>query len=98
MNNNELKEKIKKNLKEEIAISNIKNDLKTRTAKNKKITFTILSFCLILGLGIGIFIKANNSNNDLLQDTSAKLDIDVKVIYQRNLNLSKIFLYQKDIN
>ena len=26
MNNNELKEKIKKNLKEEIAISNIKND------------------------------------------------------------------------
>ena len=57
MNNNELKEKIKKNLKEEIAISNIKNDLKTRTAKNKKITFTILSFCLILGLGIGIFIK-----------------------------------------
>ena len=52
MNNNELKEKIKKNLKEEIAISNIKNDLKTRTAKNKKITFTILSFCLILGLGI----------------------------------------------
>lgn len=85
MNNNELKEKIKKNLKEEIAISNIKNDLKTRTAKNKKITFTILSFCLILGLGIGIFIKANNSNNDLLQDTSAKLDIDVKAIEIDNL-------------
>ena len=85
MNNNELKEKIKKNLKEEIAISNIKNDLKTRTDKNKKITFTILSFCLILGLGIGIFIKANNSNNDLLQDTSAKLDIDVKAIEIDNL-------------
>ena len=41
MNNNELKEKIKKNLKEEIAISNIKNDLKTRTDKNKKINFQI---------------------------------------------------------
>ena len=94
MNNNELKEKIKKNLKEEIAISNIKNDLKTRTAKNKKITFTILSFCLILGLGIGIFIKANNSNNDLLQDTSAKLDIDVKAIEIDNLP-EKFKFYRK---
>lgn len=61
MENNELKEKIRKNIKEDIAISNIRKEFDMKTSKNKKIVYSISSICAVFILGISIFLGVNNS-------------------------------------
>ena len=59
MENNELKEKIRKNIKEEIAISNIRKEFGMKT--NKKIIYVLSSICAVFILGIGIFVGVNKN-------------------------------------
>lgn len=72
MENNKLKEKIRKNIKEEIAISNIRKEFGMKTSKNKVI-YMISSVCAILILGIGILIGTSKLNNNLFQDNTLEI-------------------------
>ncbi len=73
MGNNELKEKIRKNIKEEIAISNIRKEFDMKTNKNKRIVYTISSICAVFILGVGIFIGTSKLNNNLLQNENLEI-------------------------
>ena len=68
MKNNDLKEKIRKNIKEEIAISNIRKEFDIKTHRNKKIVYAISSMCAVFILGISIFFGTNKLSNNLIQD------------------------------
>ena len=70
MKNNELKEKIRNNIREEIAISNIRKEFDMKKNKNKKIIYTISSMCAVFILGIGVLIGTSNLNNKTLQGES----------------------------
>ena len=61
MKDNELKEKIRKNIKEEIAISNIEKEFDMKTKKNKKVIYVLSSICAVFILGIGIFVGVNKN-------------------------------------
>ena len=61
MKDNELKEKIRKNIKEEIAISNIRKEFGMKTNKNKKVIYVLSSICAVFILGIGIFVGVNKN-------------------------------------
>lgn len=71
MENDELKEKIRKNIKENIAVSNIRKDISMRNIRNKRIIYTTLSACamFIIALGIGInnnfILKNNRKENEI---------------------------------
>ena len=74
MTNNEMKDKILKNVKENIAISNIKEELKNENKENKNVIYSMLSTCaVVLIVGI-VFINnpfgrttdnAENQNNSI---------------------------------
>lgn len=61
MKDNELKVKIRKNIKEEIAISNIRKEFGMKTNKNKKVIYVLSSICAVFILGIGIFVGVNKN-------------------------------------
>ena len=61
MENNILKEKVKANVKEKIAILNIRKEFDMKANKNKKIVYIITSACAVFVLCIGIIIGTNNS-------------------------------------
>ncbi|MBO5141811.1 MAG: hypothetical protein J6C46_02220, partial [Clostridia bacterium] len=96
MTNNEMKDKILKNVKENIAISNIKEELKNENKENKNVIYSMLSACaVVLIVGI-VFINnpfdrttdnAENQNismNDVLEN-SMETDITQNII-----NINKI--------
>lgn len=68
MENNELKERIRRNIKEEIAISNIRKEFGMKNNKNKKVIYAISSACAVVILVIGVFIGTGNLNDNLLQN------------------------------
>ena len=89
MKDNELKEKIRKNIKEEIAISNIRKEFGMKTNKNKKVIYVLSSICAVFILGIGIFVGVNKnllpSNTVDIGQTDGKGE-SVKV----ELNINKL--------
>lgn len=76
MENNELKEKIRKNIKEEIAVSNIRKEFDMKKNQDKKIVYWISSAVAVFILTFGIFIGTKNINND--SNPSESLDIATK--------------------
>ena len=96
MTNNEMNDKILKNVKENIAISNIKEEFKNENKGNKNVIYSMLSACAVaLIVGI-VFINnpfgrtkdiAENQNvsmNDVLEN-SMETDIN-----QKSINIKKI--------
>ena len=96
MTNNDMKDKILKNVKENIAISNIKEELKNENEGNKNVIYSMLSVCVVaLIVGI-VFINnpfgritdnAENQNisiNDVLENS---METD---IVQNIININKI--------
>jgi len=68
MENNELKENIRKKVKEKIAVSNITEEFDRNKTDNKKILYTISSICAVFVLCIGIAVNMKlqgNTNNDI---------------------------------
>ena len=68
MENSELKEKIRKNIKEEIAVSNIRKEFDMKSKKNKKIIYWLTSCVAVFILGFGIIIGTNRFNNNQVQN------------------------------
>ena len=68
MENNDLKEKIRKNVKEKIAVSNIREEFDMKSKKSRKIIYGITSSAAVFILGVGIIIGTNTFNNNQIQD------------------------------
>ena len=64
MENNDLKEKIRKNVKERIAVSNIREEFDMKGKKSRKIIYGITSVAAVCILCIGITVNYNNLKND----------------------------------
>lgn len=62
MENNILKEKVRKNVKEKIAVANIREEL-GMSNKNKKSIYWIASVCAVCVIGFGIVVGTNSLNN-----------------------------------
>lgn len=68
MENNDLKEKIRKNVKERIAVSNIREEFDMKNKKSRKIIYGITSSAAVFILGFGIIIGTNTFNNNQVQN------------------------------
>lgn len=68
MENNDLKEKIRRKVKEKIAVSNIREEFDMKSKNSKKIIYGLSSACAIFILGFGIIIGTNTLNNKQEQD------------------------------
>ena len=92
MKNNDLKEKIRKNIKEQIAISNIRKEFDMKTNRNKKIVYIASSICAVFILGIGIFIGTNKLQVDNTvkigksEEQNENMEEDLKI----ELNINKL--------
>lgn len=65
MENNDLKEKIRKNVREKIAVLNIREEFDMKSKKSRKIIYGITSSAAVFILGIGIIIGTNTFNNKI---------------------------------
>lgn len=90
MKNNELREKIRKNIKEEIAVSNIRKEFDMKTNKNRKILYAISSICAMFILGIGIFIGTGKMNNTGLEIGKTEVNINKEESLVVELNINKL--------
>lgn len=94
MENNNLKEQIRKNVKEKIAVSNIREEFDMKSKKSRKIIYGITSSAAVFILCIGIIIGTNTFNNNQIQDKHyeiADLQGNKKNESQKiNLNINKI--------
>ena len=68
MENNDLKERIRKNVKEKIAVSNIREEFCMKSKKSRKIIYGITSSVAVFILGVGIIIGTNTFNDNQIQD------------------------------
>lgn len=95
MENNKLKEKIRKNIKEEIAISNIRKEFGMKTNRNKKIIYTISSVCAVFILTIGILVGSGQLNDNINignENIDQKLNVKLNINKIKDLEMTKLDL------
>lgn len=68
MENNNLKEKIRKNVKERIAVSNIREEFDMKMTNKRKIIYGTLSVCAMCVLCFGVVLSTEKGNNKLLSN------------------------------
>ena len=73
MENDELKEKIRNNVKEKIAISNIREEFDMKNTKSKKIFYWVTSSVAVFILGFGVIIGTKNLNNIQIQNKTYEI-------------------------
>lgn len=86
MENNILKEKVRKNVKEKIAVANIREEL-DMSNKNKKSIYWIASVCAVCVIGFGIVIGTNSLNN---KEIGNNLYAEENVEQEKNVTELKI--------
>lgn len=96
MTNNEMHERILKNVKENIAISNIKEEFKNENKGNKNVKYSMLSACAVVLLVGIIFINNpfgrstdNVENQNMAMNDVLENSVGAGVI-QNNININKI--------
>ncbi len=62
MENNDLKEKIRKNVKERIAVSNIREEFDMKITNKRKIIYGTLSACEMCVLCLGVALNTEKGN------------------------------------
>ena len=99
MENNERKEKIRKNIKEEIAISNIRKEFGMKINRNKKIIYTISSVCAVFILTIGILVGTGqlNDNINIGENIDQKLNVKLNINKIKDMEMTKLDLDVKII-
>lgn len=104
MENNILKEKVRKNVKEKIAVANIREEL-SMSNKNKKSIYWIASVCAVCVIVFGVVIGTNDFNNkqninnlyvaeNLEEENFAK---DLKINKIENMAMRKLDAEMKNI-
>lgn len=63
MENNELRERIRKNVKEKIAVSNIRKEFDMKESNRRKLIYGITSSAAVVVLGIGIIVGTGTLNS-----------------------------------
>lgn len=96
MDNNELKNRIQKNVKENIAISNIREEIDMNNVKNKKVFYGVLSSCAMIMLCAVVIVNSNikfgdkkNSTMGINDKYAAVEDLE-KENLKVELNINKI--------
>lgn len=98
MENNDLKEKIQKNVKERIAIANIRKEFKMKNSKNNKLIYWITSSAAIVIIGFGIIMGTDilkNPNYEIAslnqekQKNEENLKIDLQINKIKEMGLVK---------
>ena len=93
MENNILKEKVRKNVKEKIAVANIREEL-DMSNKNKKTIYWIASVCAVCVIGFGIIIGTNPLNNKEIENNIyAEENVEQEKIVTE-LKINKIEIWQ----
>lgn len=88
MENDKLKKKIQRNIKENIAISNFKEERDMKNLKSKKVIYSVLASCAMFVLCAGIMVShLNKPSNELnfikiqnlakQEDITSKLEINI---------------------
>lgn len=94
MENNRLKEKVKANVKEKVAILNIRKEFDMKANKNKKIVYMITSACAIIVLCIGVIIGTNNGGLESIYQIALEktntLNQEESLTNELNINKFKI--------
>ena len=70
MDNNEFKNKIRKNVKENIAISNIRKEIDMNKVKNKKVFYGVLSSCAMIIICAVVIVNSNIKLGDKEKEDS----------------------------
>lgn len=70
MEKNDLKERIRKSVKEKIAVSNIREEFDMKIMNKRKIIYGALSACAMCVLCLGVVLSTEKGNNKLLSNTS----------------------------
>ncbi len=89
MENNDFKSRVSKNVKEKIAISNIRKEFDMNKTKVEKIKYISVSVCAVFMLGFGIMIGTNKLKNNQENNNSYKIaDLDNnKQAEKENINI-----------
>lgn len=100
MENNILKEKVRKNVKEKIAVANIREEF---NMNNKKSIYWIISVCAVCVIVFGIIVGANDFNtkinNNLYateNEKSTDVLVDLKINKIENMAMKKLNAEMKD--
>lgn len=100
MENNILKEKVRKKVKEKIAVANIREEF---NMNNKKTIYWITSVCAVCVIVFGITVGTNNFNtkinNDLYateNEESTDVIVDLKINKIENMAMKKLNAETKD--
>ena len=64
MENNNLKEQVRKDVKEKIAVSNIRKEFDMKSKNNKKLIYWVSSICAVFVLCFSLLISIDFLNND----------------------------------
>lgn len=104
MENNILKEKVRKNVKEKIAVANIREEL-GMSDKNKKSIYWIASVCAVCVIGFGIVIGTNSLNNKEIDNNlyaeenveQEKNVTDLKINKIENMAMKKLNAEMKNL-
>lgn len=73
MKNNDLKSRVSKNVKEKIAVSNIRKEFDMNKTKVEKIKYVSISICAVFILVFGIMIGTNRLKNNQENNNSYKI-------------------------
>ena len=84
MENNNLKEQVRKNVKEKIAVSNIRKEFDMKSKNNKKLIYWVSSICAVFVLCFSLLIGTDFLNNGTEDLYGKKENLDIK------LNINKI--------
>ena len=78
MENNELKSRILKNVKEDIAISAIRKELNMEKVRKQKRIYGILSTCAVFMIVVAVFINRNGIDTDIDKPTDLYATLEQK--------------------
>ena len=99
METNKLKQNIQKNIQENIAISNLKEEMCMNKGKNRKVVYGILASCAMFALCVGIVatkVPVGQNDDTLLQAKVEKEDlIQEKEKLETEIYINKVEM-QKD--
>ena len=101
MENNDLEYKIKKMVKEKIAVSNIKEEFKMKENESRKIIYFLTSVCAVFVLGIGILggmTKNSLQKNYQLEEANSNQKLVLNINHVEDIGAAKLDAEQKTIN
>lgn len=101
MENNELRDKIHKNIKEKIAVSNIRKELDMEEKKRRKLAYGLTSSAAAVVLVTGIIVGTGTIEDGISNEIVAKKDNDIElnqVIEKDSININSYQIVSQVMN